>query len=80
MPPKLDQHDIKDLRNRAKMSQSELAGWLGVDKQTVNRWERGKRRPSKLAMRQLHRLHEKIEAEGNHPKGVKNNAKANTDG
>ena len=80
MPDKLDQYDIIDLRKRSGMKQSEFATYLGVDKQTVNRWEKGKRRPSKLAMRQLHRLHEKLEAEGNHPKGVNNNVSANPNG
>ena len=80
MPDKLDQYDIIDLRKRSGMKQSEFAVCLGVDKQTVNRWEKGKRRPSKLAMRQLHRLHQKIEEEGNHPKGVNNNVSANSNG
>lgn len=61
MPDKLDAHDIKDLRKRAKMSQLELAEYLGVEKGTVNRWETGKTRPSQLAMRQLRRLHKRID-------------------
>ena len=61
MPNKLDKHDIKDLRKRAKMSQLELAEYLGVEKGTVNRWETGKTRPSQLALRQLHRLHKRID-------------------
>ena len=63
MPEKLDKHDIKDLRKRSKMSQIELAAYLGVEKGTVNRWETGKTRPSQLAMRQLHRLHKKVDHE-----------------
>ena len=63
MPEKLDKHDIKDLRKRAKMSQIELAVYLGVEKGTVNRWETGKTRPSQLALRQLHRLHKKVDHE-----------------
>jgi len=59
MPTKLDKHDIKDLRTRAKMTQQELADHLGVAKDTVSRWERGEQRASQLAQRQLQRLHKK---------------------
>jgi len=64
MPDKLDRHDIKDLRKRAKMKQHELATYLGVEKGTINRWETGKQRPSQLALRQLHRLHKKLDHTG----------------
>ena len=60
MPNKLDQHDIKDLRTRSKMTQVELAEYLGVEKGTISRWELGTQKPSKLALRQLHRLHKKL--------------------
>ena len=60
MPDKLDQHDIKDLRNRAKMGTQELADFLGVSRMTVNRWEKGEAKPSQLAIRQLKRLHKKV--------------------
>ena len=63
MPDKLDQHDIKDLRQRAKMTLQQLADYLGVDKSTVHRWEKGESRPSQLAQRQLQRLHRKIGGE-----------------
>lgn len=58
---KLIPQDIKDLRKRAGMNQKELAEYCGCDKGTVNRWEKGKSRPSQLALRQLHRLHNKKE-------------------
>ncbi len=61
MPNKLDQHDIKDLRKRAKMSLSQMAKKLSVDKSTVHRWEKGESRPSQLALRQLHRLDKKFD-------------------
>jgi len=59
MPTKLDKHDIKDLRKRANMTQQELADYLEVAKDTVSRWERGEQRASRLAQRQLQRLHRK---------------------
>jgi len=59
MPNKLDQHDIKDLRKRAQLTQKEMAEFLGVAEFTIRRWEKGEARPSQLAQRQLQRLHRK---------------------
>ena len=59
MPEKLDQHAIKDLRKRAKLTQKQMANILGVAEFTVRRWEKGEARPSQLAQRQLQRLHKK---------------------
>ncbi|KKN46279.1 hypothetical protein LCGC14_0674860 [marine sediment metagenome] len=61
MPDKLDKHYIKDLRKRAKMSLSQMAKKLSVDKSTIHRWEKGESKPSRLAQRQLHRLNRKID-------------------
>ena len=60
MPNRLGNHDIKDLRKRAKLTLQKMADYLGVAKSTVDRWERGERRPSQLAQRQLQRMHRKI--------------------
>jgi len=54
---------VKTLRKQLGLSQAELAVKLHVDKQTVSRWERGERRPSRLAQRQLDRLNTKIKEE-----------------
>ena len=65
MPEKLDQHDIKDLRQRAfrnlHMSQDRVVEYLGITRMTLWRWENGKAWPSQRAQRQLHRLHKKVE-------------------
>ena len=50
---------IKEIRKRLRYTQKELAEDVGVDQVTVNRWENGARRPSKLAVRQLERLQRK---------------------
>jgi len=41
-------HNIKNSRNRLKMTQGEFAKALGVAPNTVARWERGERRPPSL--------------------------------
>lgn len=48
--------EIKELRQRLKLTQQELADELGVARLTVIRWETGQKRPSSLALRQLTRL------------------------
>jgi len=41
---------IRTLRQRLGLSQEKFAAKLGVSFQTVNRWERGRAKPSQLAM------------------------------
>lgn len=48
--------EIKRLRTSLSWSQERLARELGVSFSTVNRWERGKSRPSPLALLTLHKL------------------------
>jgi len=48
--------EIKELRNRLKMTQQALADKLGVHRVTVAEWEINHKRPSNLAKRQLERL------------------------
>ena len=52
----MESKEIKKIRAKLFLTQKEFAERLGVDQVTVNRWENGKRRPSKLAVRQLERL------------------------
>jgi len=44
---------IKVLRKHLNMSQEDLARELGVSFATVNRWESGKSKPSKLAQKAI---------------------------
>lgn len=44
---------IKSMRKRLGLSQEELAQRLGVSFTSVNRWENGQTKPSKLAKRQI---------------------------
>ncbi|MGA8180865.1 MAG: helix-turn-helix transcriptional regulator [Desulfobacterales bacterium] len=44
---------LKEIRNQLAISQEDLARELGVSFATVNRWENGQSKPSKLAKAQL---------------------------
>ncbi len=48
--------EIKELRKSKSLTQQQLADKLGVDRRTVIRWEKEEKHPSRLALRQLHRL------------------------
>ena len=48
--------EIKTLREKLGLTQSQLANKIGVNQVTVNRWERGHKRPSPMALNQLHNL------------------------
>jgi len=45
--------DIKGLREKLGMTQEQLAREVGVSFKTVNRWERGKSKPSPMASKIL---------------------------
>ena len=47
---------IKDIRSRLGLSQTELAGKLGVSFATVNRWEKGRCEPSQIAINAIKRM------------------------
>jgi len=53
--------EIKKLRKRLGLSQEELARKIGVSFTSVNRWENGQSKPSKLAKKQIEILFEKTE-------------------
>ncbi len=48
--------EIRKLRKRLRLSQEELARKLGVSFTSVNRWENGQSKPSKLAMQQIEKF------------------------
>ena len=54
---------LKALRRQRGWSQEDLARELGVSFSTVNRWENGKARPSRLAQKGILGL--TVQAEGN---------------
>ncbi len=45
---------VKQVRRQLALSQEDLARHLGVSYTTVNRWENGKSKPSKLAKAKFH--------------------------
>ena len=44
---------VKRMREDAHLSQADLAKLLGVCRATINRWEMGAQKPSKIALRLL---------------------------
>ena len=47
---------IKEVRRQLDLSQEDLARELGISFATVNRWENGQVKPSKLAKAQLNKF------------------------
>jgi len=61
---------LREVRRQLAISQEDLARHLGVSYATVNRWENGQSKPSKLAKAQLDAFYEKMTDLGKlaHPK------------
>lgn len=55
---------IKEVRQQLSISQEDLARELGVSYATVNRWENGQAKPSKLARAQLDAFIDRGRSEG----------------
>jgi len=55
---------VKEVRRQLSLSQEGLARELGVSFATVNRWENGQAKPSKLARAQLDAFCERMQAAG----------------
>lgn len=58
----MDGSEIRALRKQLSLTQEEFAHEIGVTFATVNRWENGKSKPSRLALRILAALEERIQA------------------
>lgn len=57
--------EIKALRESLGLTQGQLAKQIGVEWHTVMRWERGRHKPSPLALERLYQLRDSL------PKGGK---------
>jgi putative transcriptional regulator len=55
---------VKEVRRQLGLTQEELAHALGVSFATVNRWENGKTKPSKVARNQFRMFCEQKVAQG----------------
>lgn len=55
---------VKEIRRQLALSQEDLARRLGVSYATVNRWENGLSKPSKLAKAQLDSFCKKMTGQG----------------
>lgn len=51
---------IKNIRLSLRLTQEQFAQKIGVSFSTVNGWERGKRKPSPLALKQIETLSKEI--------------------
>jgi putative transcriptional regulator len=51
-----DALDIKELRMKLGLTQERMAQELGVSFKTVNRWEKGRAKPSAMARKLLNEL------------------------
>ena len=52
---------IKEIRKILSLSQEDFAHTLGTSLGTVNRWENGRNKPSKMAVKLLERMAEDAE-------------------
>ena len=52
--------DLKKLREKMLLTQSEFGQLIGVSFETVNRWENGKHVPTMRAKRKINKLAEKF--------------------
>lgn len=55
---------VKEIRRQLSLSQEYLARELGISFATVNRWENGQVKPSKLAKMQFDNFHAKMIKQG----------------
>jgi len=55
---------VKEIRRQLSLNQEDLARLLGVSYATVNRWENGLSKPSKLAKAQLESFCKKMTGQG----------------
>ncbi len=47
---------IREIRLATNLTQEQFAGQLGVTCSTINRWERGRSKPSPLALQKIEQL------------------------
>lgn len=62
--------EIREFRQKLNMTQEELAHMLGVTVSTVNRWENGHTKPSKLAQQSLERIEDDYRRQATTPPPV----------
>lgn len=55
---------VKEVRRQLALSQEDLARELGISFATVNRWENGQVKPSKLAKAQFDAFCDKMKKQG----------------
>lgn len=46
---------LKEIRIRCKLSQEDIASRIGVNRRTIEKWEKGKSKPLKVMRRELNK-------------------------
>jgi len=65
MTEKTDYHKlVREVRRQLELSQEELARELGLSFATINRWENGQVKPSRLARNHFHAFCDQMEKAG----------------
>jgi DNA-binding transcriptional regulator YiaG len=67
--------EIRSLRKQLGFTQEEFAHEIGVTFATVNRWENGKSRPSRLALKMLATLNDGTESTARDKGGARKSAR-----
>jgi DNA-binding transcriptional regulator YiaG len=71
----MDGAEIKALRKHLDLTQEEFAHEVGVTFATVNRWENGKSKPSRLAVRALRQMQAEAGISPPKPKAARSRAR-----
>lgn len=59
----MDAQEVKEIREKLKLSQRELADKVGCTSQTISNWETGQKRPHKMFIKRLIELKDGADTE-----------------
>jgi len=56
----MDRHEIIEFRQRLGLTQEQFASKLGTTVGSVNKWENGKSKPSRLYIKEIKQMRDKL--------------------